>query len=124
MFKLRTNARPAVVFGSVFIPRHARPVWDFLTSTVGVVISPGNGTEVPCVRAVKPPKGRVRSLHRGTGANPRRTGGGGAPLTAKRDPYPRPSDLPSDRDAASAPRAVGDHRTHWPPARCHVEPSA
>src|SRR5260370_19416962 len=105
MFKLRTNARPAVVFGSVFIPRHARPVWDFLTSTVGVVISPGNGTEVPCVRAVKPPKGRVRSLHRGTGANPRRTGGRGAPRTAKPGPQPRRSGFPSEHCASLAPHA-------------------
>jgi ATP-dependent helicase/nuclease subunit B len=34
---------------------HASPVWDYLTSTVGLLPVRGNGTEVLCVAAVKPP---------------------------------------------------------------------
>src|SRR6266481_2025520 len=35
MFRLLTKARPAVVFGSDFIPCRVRPEWDSLSSTVG-----------------------------------------------------------------------------------------
>ena len=75
MFRLLTKARPAVVFGSDFIPCRVSSPWDSLSSTVGPRPVPRNGTDVPCVPAVKPPEGRVATLNERTGASRERTGG-------------------------------------------------
>jgi hypothetical protein len=77
IFRLLTKARPAVVFGSDFIPCRVSSRWDSLSSTVGPRPVPRNGTEVPCVPAVKAPEGRVATLNERTGASSDRTGGEG-----------------------------------------------
>src|SRR4029077_5422570 len=77
MFRLLTKARPAVDLESAIIRGQERPHWDYLPSTVGLWPVRGNGTEVPCVSAVKPPRGRVRDLLNRTGLLRRRTGGRG-----------------------------------------------